>query len=62
MRCGFFGGDVLKMFSHDLPTLKPTLFVSVPRLFNRIFSKIQDKVKESTGCKGWLIQRAIASK
>jgi long-chain acyl-CoA synthetase len=40
MRCGYFGGDVLKMISHDIPTLKPTFFPSVPRLYNRIYGKI----------------------
>jgi long-chain acyl-CoA synthetase len=62
VRCGFFGGDVLKMISNDIPTLKPTFFPSVPRLYNRIYGKIKDKVKETTGCKGWLLHRAIETK
>ena len=40
MKCGFFGGNLLEMISHDLPCLKPTFFPSVPRLFNKIYSKI----------------------
>jgi len=40
VKCGYFGGDVLKMISHDIPILKPTFFPSVPRLYNRIYGKI----------------------
>jgi long-chain acyl-CoA synthetase len=40
VRVGFFGGDILKMISHDIPSLKPTFFPSVPRLYNRIYGKI----------------------
>ena len=62
VRCGFFSGDVLKMISQDIPALKPTFFPSVPRLYNRIYGKIKDKIKETTGCKGWLLHRAIETK
>lgn len=40
MKVGFFGGDIMKMISHDIPCLKPTFFPSVPRLYNRIYGKI----------------------
>ncbi len=40
MQVGFFGGDLLKLTTEDLPALQPTFFPSVPRLFNKIFSKI----------------------
>lgn len=33
---GFYGGDVLKL-KDDLALLKPTLFVSVPRLYNKFY-------------------------
>jgi long-chain acyl-CoA synthetase len=42
---GFYSGDPLKLFD-DLQVLKPTLFPSVPRLFNRIYDKIQAGVKD----------------
>jgi len=44
MRCGFFAGNVLKL-TEDMQVLKPTFFPSVPRLYNRIFGKIQDSLK-----------------
>ena len=62
MKCGFFGGNVLEMVSHDLPCLKPTFFPSVPRLYNRIYGKIQDKLKNSGGCMGWFVNKAIKAK
>jgi long-chain acyl-CoA synthetase len=40
MRCGFYGGDPLKLVTEDLPALKPTFFPSVPRIYNRIYGKI----------------------
>ena len=62
VRIGYFGGDVQKMIPEDLPTLKPTFFPGVPRLFNKIYGLMQGKMKAVTGCKGWLVQRAIATK
>jgi len=35
---GFYHGDVLSIMD-DIAELKPTLFVSVPRLYNRIYDK-----------------------
>ena len=35
MKCGFYGGDTRKLME-DLAVLKPTIFPSVPRLFNKI--------------------------
>jgi long-chain acyl-CoA synthetase len=34
----------------------------VPRLYNRIYGKIQDKFKDATGVKAWLINKAVAAK
>ncbi len=36
---GFFQGDVKKLVA-DIQELKPTLFVSVPRLLNRVYDKV----------------------
>lgn len=36
---GFFQGDVKKLIG-DVQELKPTLFVSVPRLLNRVYDKV----------------------
>ena len=60
-RVGFFSGNVQKI-NEDLAVLRPTLFPSVPRLFNRMYGKIQDKLKEATGLKGSFAKRAVNSK
>ena len=38
-RAGFFRGDV-KELMNDIQELKPTVFVSVPRLLNRVYDKV----------------------
>eukprot|EP01084_Bolivina_argentea_P254709 428269_1 len=38
-RIGFYQGDTLKI-AEDLKVLRPTIFVSVPRLLNRMHSKV----------------------
>ena len=40
MKCGFFGGDPLKLLAEDLPLLKPTFFPSVPRVYNKIYGTL----------------------
>ena len=37
MQYGFYSGNVSTMFQTDIPLLKPTIFVSVPRLFKRLY-------------------------
>jgi long-chain acyl-CoA synthetase len=61
MKCGYFAGNVLKL-TEDIAVLQPTLFPSVPRLYNRIYGKIQDKFKEAKGVKAWLINKAVNAK
>ena len=61
MKSGFFAGNVLKL-TEDIGILKPSLFPSVPRLWNRIYGKIKDGMSAATGVKGWLVNRAVTSK
>jgi long-chain acyl-CoA synthetase len=46
----------------DLAVLKPTVFASVPRLYNRFYDLMQQKINEVTGIKRKLINRAVAVK
>jgi len=62
MKCGYYGGDPLKMLQFDLPILKPTFFPSVPRIYNRLYSKINATFAEAKGIKGSLIKSAVAAK
>lgn len=47
-RVGFYQGDVLKL-KDDLVALRPTLFVSVPRLYSKLYDKIQAGIAEAKG-------------
>jgi hypothetical protein len=38
---GFYSGDVQRLLD-DISTLRPTIFASVPRLWNRIYDKVGD--------------------
>lgn len=46
---GYWQGDIKKIMS-DIDALKPTLFVGVPRVFERIVSGVEDQLKKA----GWL--------
>lgn len=58
---GFFQGDPLKLVE-DCGVLQPTLFPSVPRLFNKIYQRIEGQLKAATGCKKFIIDRGLAAK
>jgi long-chain acyl-CoA synthetase len=60
-KIGFFNGDVQKL-KDDLATLKPTVFMSVPRLFNRFHDAMKDGINKLTGIKKSLADRAIEAK
>mmetsp|Transcript_3790 Transcript_3790/g.5733 ORF Transcript_3790/g.5733 Transcript_3790/m.5733 type:complete len:115 (-) Transcript_3790:511-855(-) len=62
MRCGFYGGNPLKMVQEDFPVLKPTFFPSVPRLYNRIYGLIKSRIEGLTGCRKWLATKALDTK
>ena len=40
-RAGFYQGDV-KLLIEDIKELKPTIFVTVPRLLNRVYDKVSN--------------------
>jgi long-chain acyl-CoA synthetase len=46
----------------DLAALRPTVFPSVPRLYNRIYAAITNAVKESGGLKERLFHAAYNAK
>ncbi|XP_058769655.1 long chain acyl-CoA synthetase 6, peroxisomal [Vicia villosa] len=58
---GFFQGDNLKLIE-DLAVLRPTIFCSVPRLYNRIYAGIINAVKTSGGLKERLFNVAYNAK
>jgi long-chain acyl-CoA synthetase len=58
---GFYQGDVLKLFD-DIQLLRPTLFPSVPRLFNRLFDKVNSTIATTGGLKKFLYEWGYATK
>ncbi|XVF06090.1 hypothetical protein REPUB_Repub06bG0018300 [Reevesia pubescens] len=58
---GFYQGDNLKLMD-DLAALRPTIFCSVPRLYNRIYAGITNAVKTSGALKERLFRSAYNSK
>ncbi|KAG0197498.1 hypothetical protein BGX28_009041 [Mortierella sp. GBA30] len=60
-RIGYYQGDTLKLLD-DVAVLQPTVFVSVPRLFNRIYDKVLAGVKAKGGLAAFLFNRAYTSK
>ena len=39
-RIAFFGGDI-KQLVNDIQAVRPTLFMSVPRLLNRLYDRVR---------------------
>ncbi|KAK4266368.1 hypothetical protein QN277_027304 [Acacia crassicarpa] len=58
---GFYQGDNMKLMD-DLAALRPTIFCSVPRLFNRIYAGILNAVKTSGGLRERLFNAAYNAK
>lgn len=58
---GFYQGDTLKLLD-DVAELKPTVFASVPRLYNRIYDKVMAGVNSSSFVKAFLFKTAFATK
>lgn len=58
---GFYSGDPLKLLD-DIAVLKPTFFVTVPRILNRVYGKVIDGVNQKGGVAKWLFNKAVADK
>jgi long-subunit acyl-CoA synthetase (AMP-forming) len=54
-RIGYWQGKLAELVS-DIGALKPTMFIGVPRVYDRIYNRIKDKIA-SAGCiKGLLFK------
>eukprot|EP01130_Rhizamoeba_saxonica_P000819 TRINITY_DN10727_c0_g1_i1.p1 TRINITY_DN10727_c0_g1~~TRINITY_DN10727_c0_g1_i1.p1 ORF type:complete len:652 (-),score=177.93 TRINITY_DN10727_c0_g1_i1:24-1979(-) len=61
-RVGFFRGDVKLHLFDDIALLRPTIFPSVPRLFNRLHDKVLQAVGEGSGIKQKIFHEAYERK
>ncbi len=59
---GFYHGELGPGIKDDIAALKPTLFVSVPRLWNRMADAIQGQFDAATGIKKTLVTKALRAK
>ncbi len=60
-KIGYYSGDPARL-TEDCQRLQPTLFPSVPRLYNRIYGILKGKLDGAGGCKTWLANRGIDTK
>lgn len=60
-KIGFYQGDILKLMD-DLAALRPTIFVSVPRVYTRIFTKVHQELKNKGFIAQALFKYAYSSK
>ena len=60
-RIGYFHGNVLELVD-DLKILKPTVFPSVPRLYNRFGGVIKASTIDAPGFKGTLSRQIVQTK
>lgn len=58
---GFYNGNILKI-KDDLLKLRPTLFASVPRLYNKLYIGIKQRLGQAGCCKRSLTGKAIRDK
>lgn len=58
---GFFGG-VIPEITKDLAILKPTVFVSVPRLLNKVYEKVLAAVEEKPFVSRFLFHQGLNTK
>lgn len=57
----FYSGDIAN-FKDDLAFVKPTLFVAVPRLYNKIVDGVKAQFNEVTGLKRYLLDQGVSTK
>lgn len=61
VRIAVFSGDVRNL-KDDLQIIKPTLFLSVPRLYNKFYDTIQGGIKKKSFIAQRLVKRATEAK
>jgi long-chain acyl-CoA synthetase len=58
---GIFAGNIKKI-KEDLAVFKPTVFISVPRLYNRFYDVIKENLSKLKGMKAKMAKKAIETK
>ena len=58
---GFYSGDMLNI-KDDLMMLKPTVFITVPRILNRFYDAIKQRFREKKGLSRKIVSMSLISK
>lgn len=58
---GFHSGDVLRL-AEDAQVLKPTIFLGVPRVYNKMYDAIRAQTIDAPGLKGMIAKMAYTAK
>ncbi len=46
----------IKKLGEDLRTIRPTIIISVPRIFEKVYNKIRNKLQQKSGLAKWLFE------
>ena len=47
------------LLAEDLKTVRPTVIISVPRVYERIYARVQDRLRKSSGIARAIFERAV---
>lgn len=59
---GILGEQASEKLMEDIAELKPTIFMSVPRVYNRLYDKVMSTIDEKGGLSKFLFERATKKK
>lgn len=57
---GYYQGNV-KELTNDIAALRPTVFAGVPRVYSRIYDKVQQTLSQASWVKRTLFETAFKS-
>lgn len=60
-RIGIYNGEIMKL-KIDIADLKPTIFASVPKMYNKLFNSMNEKVNQLSGFYKYLFNKGLSSK
>lgn len=59
---GVTGADASKALMNDIATLKPTIFISVPRIYNKLYEKVMTEVSHKGGIIQYMFNKGMSTK
>ena len=58
----FYGRDILNLVKEDVPCARPTLFIAVPRLLNKMYDNIKRKFSQTNFCAAYVLNKVLSTK